>query len=92
MSKLGNTRSGNIARMEIAVYPLGSGNPSVSKEVSRVFDVLEHSGLSFEITVMGTIVEGTPDELFSLARRLHDIMFSDTVRRVITTIKIDERR
>jgi len=78
--------------MEIAVYPIGSGDPSVSREVSRVFEVLEHSGLSYEITVMGTIVEGTMDELFALARELHDIMFSVTVRRVITTIKIDERR
>jgi uncharacterized protein YqgV (UPF0045/DUF77 family) len=41
---------------------------------------------------MGTIVEGTTDELFSLARELHQVVFSDAVRRVITIIKIDERR
>jgi len=85
-------KNGSRARMEIAVYPLGTGEPSVSREVSAVFDVLDGCGLPYEITVMGTIVEGTPDELFDLARRLHGSLFSDTVRRVVTTIKIDDRR
>jgi len=78
--------------MEIAVYPLGTGNASISKEVSRVFDVLERCGLRYEMNVMGTIVEGTLDDLLALARELHEAVFSDSVRRVITTVKIDERR
>ena len=80
------------ARMEIAVYPLGTEKSSVSKEVSAVFEVLEQCSLPYEITVMGTIIEGTLDELFALARELHDIVFSETVKRVITVIKIDDRR
>ena len=80
------------ARMEISVYPLGTGNPSVSREVSAIFEVLDTCGLPYEISVMGTIVEGKPDEIFLLARKLHDIVFSDTVKRAVTIIKIDERR
>ena len=80
------------ARMEIAVYPLGTGEASVSREVSRIFTVLDRHGLAHEITVMGTVVEGTPDELFSLARELHEVMFSEDVKRVVTTMRIDERR
>jgi len=83
---------GAKARMEIAVYPLGTGNAGISKEVSRVFDVLERCGLKYEMNVMGTIVEGALDELLALARELHEVMFSGSVRRVITTVKIDERR
>ena len=80
------------ARMEISVYPLGTAYPSISREISAVFDVLDTCGLPYEISVMGTIVEGSLDELFSLARKLHDVVFSDTVKRVVTVIKIDERR
>jgi len=80
------------ARMEIALYPLGTGNSSITKEVSSIFNVLEHCGLPYDITVMGTIIEGTLDELFALARTLHDNVFSDTVERVLTVIKIDDRR
>jgi uncharacterized protein (TIGR00106 family) len=92
MNEQRGIQSGEKARMEIAVYPLGTGNPSVSREVSAVFDVLERCGLPYEITVMGTIIEGTLDELFTLARELHDVMFSETVKRVVTVIKIDDRR
>ncbi|MBN1291215.1 MAG: thiamine-binding protein, partial [Candidatus Latescibacteria bacterium] len=66
------------ARMEISVYPLGTGNPSVSEEVSAVFDILDKCGLPYEISVMGTTIEGEPGELFSLAQRLHKVVFSDT--------------
>lgn len=80
------------ARMEIAVYPLGSGDPNVSQEVSRIFEVLEQSGLEYQITVMGTVIEGPLDDLFALARDLHSVLFSDAVRRVVTVMRIDERR
>ena len=80
------------ARMEISVYPLGTSNPSISQEVSAIFNILEANSLPYEISVMGTIVEGTLDELFALARKLHEAVFSDTVRRVVTVIKIDDRR
>ncbi len=84
--------SGTKARMEIAVYPLGTGDASVSKEVSAIFSVLDSCGLPYQITTMCTIIEGTLDELFSLARNLHESMFEENVNRVITTIKIDENR
>ena len=80
------------ARMEISVYPLGTSKPGISKEVSAVFEILDSCGLPYEISVMGTVVEGSLDELFPLARKLHDVVFSDAVRRVVTVIKIDERR
>ena len=82
----------NKARMEICVYPLGTDDPSISKEVSAVFDVLDSCGLQYEMSVMGTIVEGSVDELLTLARKLHESVFSETVRRVVTMIRIDDRR
>jgi len=81
-----------VARMEISVYPLGTSNPSISEEVSAIFDVLDRCGLKYEISVMGTTVEGNPAELLSLAGKLHNAVFSDSIRRVVTVIKIDERR
>lgn len=81
-----------MARMEIAVYPLGTGNPDVSAEVSRIFDALERSGLEYDTTVAGTVVEGSPDELFALARALHEQLFSGAVRHVVTVMRIDDRR
>ena len=78
--------------MEIAVYPLGTDNSSITKEVSKVFEVLDNCDLTYQITTMGTVIEGTIDELFALARELHESVFSDSVKRVVTTIKIDDKR
>ena len=78
--------------MELAVYPLGTDNSSITKEVSKVFEVLDNCDLTYQITTMGTVIEGTIDELFALARELHEAVFSDSVKRVITTIKIDDKR
>ncbi len=87
-----NSSLDSKARMEIAVYPLGTGEASVSEQVSAIFNVLDNCGLTYQITTMCTIIEGTLDELILLARKLHESMFSGHVKRVITTIKIDERR
>jgi uncharacterized protein (TIGR00106 family) len=81
-----------LAKMEIAVYPLGTDNSSITKEVSEIFGILDNCELTYQITTMGTIIEGSVDELFDIARKIHDNIFSDTVKRVITTIKIDEKR
>jgi uncharacterized protein (TIGR00106 family) len=41
---------------------------------------------------MGTIIEGDLEKLLSLAGRMHRSAFDARVMRVVTTIKIDERR
>ena len=81
-----------LARMEITVYPLGTNDPSITKDVSRIFKVLDNCNLRYQITTMGTIIEGTLDELFTIARELHEVVFSDEVKRVVTVIKLDDRR
>jgi uncharacterized protein (TIGR00106 family) len=41
---------------------------------------------------MGTIVEGKAGDLLALARRLHELPFQKGVKRVYTTIQLDDRR
>lgn len=78
--------------MEIAVYPIGTGSDSITRELSAVFEVLDAAGLPYEVTVMGTIVEGPVDELFNLGRRIHEVVFTGDVNREVTFMKIDQRR
>jgi uncharacterized protein (TIGR00106 family) len=49
-------------------------------------------GLTYEVTSMGTEIEGAVDELLRLAARMHEIPFAKGAQRVVTSIKIDERR
>jgi len=76
----------------ITVVPLGTKSPSLSQYVAASLQVLEESGLKYQLTPMATVIEGELDAVLTLAAKMHSSLFSDEVVRVSTTIKIDERR
>ena len=82
-----------MAILEISVMPLGTGTPSLSKFVAGAVKVLqEEKNVKYEMTSMGTNIEGELAQLFDLARRMHLSAFDAGAQRVVTTMKIDERR
>lgn len=83
-----------MAVVEISIVPLGTGNTSLSPYVAACEKELrEHSGtLKYELTAMGTIIEGDLDRILDLIRRLHEVPFTKGAQRVSTSIKIDDRR
>jgi uncharacterized protein (TIGR00106 family) len=55
--------------------------------------VLEGSRLEYELTAMGTIIHGDLDEIWVVLRKMHESCFAaGDVARVLTQIKIDDRR
>jgi uncharacterized protein (TIGR00106 family) len=81
-----------MALLEITVIPLGTQGSGLSGWIAGLEALLEESGLPFRLHDMGTIVEGSADELFMIARKLHEYCFSEGVTRVYTVMKIDDRR
>jgi len=83
-----------MAVMEISVVPIGTKGPSLSGYVVGVIEVLKcESDIKYQLTSMGTIIEAKSiEKLLSVAGKMHSILFSDEVKRVVTTIKLDERR
>lgn len=79
-----------MAILEISVVPIGEGC-SVSQYVAKCIDVVKRYGLPYEITAMGTIIEGDVEKLMEIALLMHKTPFEMGVKRVLTTIKIDER-
>jgi len=71
-----------------SVVPMGK--ESLSEDVARVIDIVDRSGLEYRLTAMGTIVEGAPEEVWTLVRKCHETARAAS-RRVITTISIDDR-
>jgi uncharacterized protein (TIGR00106 family) len=76
---------------EISVVPLGTGSAGVSGYVAECMDVLAASGIKYQLTPMGTILEGPLDQVLKVARAMHDVPFARGAVRVITTLKIDDR-
>jgi uncharacterized protein (TIGR00106 family) len=75
--------------VEFSVVPIGSGE-KLAGPVARVLDLVDKSGLPYQLTAMGTIVEGDWDEVLALVRRCHDSMRGEAAR-VVTHITIDDR-
>ena len=82
-----------MAIAEVSVVPLGTKTPSVSQYVARAIKVLEQEqGIKHEITPMGTVIEGDLDRILAVVKRMHEAVLGEGVARVVTTVKIDDRR
>jgi len=83
-----------MAVMEISVVPIGTEGSSLSSYVAEAIEVLKcESDIKYQLTSMGTIIEAKSiEKLLSVAEKMHNIVFGDEVRRVVTTIKLDERK
>jgi len=80
--------------MEISIVPIGTDATSLSEYVANAIKILKkNKSLKYQLTPMGTIVESnTIEELFNIATEMHNTAFSNKIARVVTTIKIDDRK
>ena len=69
--------------------PLDKG-VSLSPYVARSLHIIDRSGLPYQLTPMGTIVEGEWDQVMALVTACHQRMSQDC-ERISTSIKIDYR-
>jgi uncharacterized protein (TIGR00106 family) len=82
-----------MAIIDLSVVPVGTQTPSVSQYVAGAVQILQNEpGIKYQLTPMNTIIEGDLEHLLTLAGRMHQSAFEAGVMRVVTTIKIDERR
>jgi len=78
--------------MEISVFPAGKAGASLGDTVVEVLKVAQKHRVKYELTAMGTNLEGDLETLFRVAREMHEVCFSLGYPRVLTSIKVDERR
>jgi uncharacterized protein (TIGR00106 family) len=82
-----------MAIIDISIVPVGTGKPSVSDYVAGAVRILKNEpGIKYELTAMNTIIEGDLEKLLSLAQRMHRSALDAGAKRVVTTLRIDERR
>lgn len=76
--------------LEFSLFPIGKGQ-SVGRYVARSLDIIDKSGVPYELHSMGTILEGEWDEVFAVVRKCYERMRRDCPRLALT-IKVDARR
>ena len=78
--------------VELSVVPVGTGETSVSSYVKAAVKIIEETDLDYQINSMGTCVQGEWDEIFSTLKAVHDELAKMGCNRIVTTVKIDDRR
>lgn len=81
-----------MAVAEISIVPVGTAGASISDFVARAVEIVRASGLKYELSSMGTNVEGDVRAILDLTIKVHEACFSQGAVRVLTTLKIDDRR
>ena len=81
-----------MALMDITIIPLDGSSKGLSAGVAQLQEILHQSGLDYRLDDMGTTVCGSAAELFAVAQRLHEHLFTAETQRVYTVMKIDDRR
>jgi uncharacterized protein (TIGR00106 family) len=82
-----------MAILEVSIVPVGTPTASLSQYVAGAVRILQNEpGIKYQLTPMNTIIEGELEHILALASRMHQSAFEAGVVRVVTTIRIDERR
>lgn len=75
---------------EFSVTPVGTG-PHLSKEVAKAVKVVKESGLDYQVTALGTLLEGERGKVLEVIAQAHEALL-ETNERVYTRIVLDEFR
>jgi uncharacterized protein (TIGR00106 family) len=75
--------------LEFSMSPFAKGE-SLSPYVARSLDIIDKSGLPYQLTPMGTIIEGEWAEVMAVVTDCFEAMQTDC-ERISTQIKIDYR-
>ena len=78
---------------DFAILPVGCETTECKDYVTAAVQVINDSGLNYQLTGMGTQIEAENlEELYSAIAKAQEAVFEVGVGRVYTVIKVDDRR
>ncbi|HEY7535452.1 MAG TPA: MTH1187 family thiamine-binding protein [Thermodesulfobacteriota bacterium] len=81
-----------MALAEVSVIPIGTPTSSIGDWIAEAVKVLQKEGVTYELSPMGTLIEGKTSEIFTIVRKMHEAVLKKGINRVVTTLVIDDRR
>ncbi|RMD89382.1 MAG: thiamine-binding protein [Calditrichaeota bacterium] len=75
---------------QVTITPVGTGE-EMKDLIAKALKIIDKSEVDYQLTSMGTILEGDWEEVMALIKKCHDEIknFAD---RVVTNIIIDDRK
>jgi uncharacterized protein (TIGR00106 family) len=82
-----------MAILDISVVPVGTTGTSLSPYVAECVKILQNEKkIKYELTAMGSNLEGDLKDLMRVVMKMHEAPFKKGAKRVLTTIRLDDRR
>ncbi len=78
--------------LEISIIPVGTDSTSFSSEVIDAVRKVKGKDLHYDVTPTSTIIEGDLEQLWQVAKDIHQEAISSDPNRIITNIRIDHRK
>ena len=76
--------------VEFSMFPTDKGE-SVSPYVSQIIDLIDKSEITYQLTPMGTVLEGTWEEVFGVITSCFKVLEPQS-NRISSAIKVDFRK
>jgi uncharacterized protein YqgV (UPF0045/DUF77 family) len=80
-----------IIEIECMAHPPGTEDDRY-KHIDAAIAVAQRSGLKYEVSALGTTVEGEPDEVWALARAMHEACLESGAGSLLTFVKFEQTR
>ena len=78
---------------DLCIIPMGIEESGVGEYVAKAAQIIEESGLNYQITAMGTQIETyNLKRLYEVCAEIQEAIFEMGIGRVYTVLKIDDRR
>lgn len=75
--------------LEFAMSPTGQAE-SLSRHVARILDIIDRSGVNYQLTAMGTLLEGEWDQVMGVVSDCFRALQADCPR-ISMNLKMDYR-
>tara|TARA_B100000029_G_scaffold377222_1_gene371864 strand:+ start:185 stop:493 length:309 start_codon:yes stop_codon:yes gene_type:complete len=76
--------------VDLSLIPLGVGT-SLSPYIAACQEIIEQTGLDYELGPNGTALEGDWEEVFSCVKACHEAVHQKGATRIFTNLKVNTR-
>lgn len=78
-----------IVELQCLASPAGAPDDPW-RHIDAAIAVVRESGLNYEVGALGTTVEGDPDRLWPLMRRVHEACLEAGAESLVTVVKVEQ--
>jgi uncharacterized protein (TIGR00106 family) len=74
--------------IEFSIFPIGT-HEHISGDIAKALQIVDDSGLPYQLTPSGTCIEGEWDEVMPVIKRCHEILREQSPH-VVTMVKVED--